>query len=187
MLTFGRFTDFPNGGMNMNNPKITFLFGLLLFVATACQPGEQQLPFETIAQSDGFYTGQGYGGEEPSLLIIANPDEVDKPGLDVIFPAELAGQLRQLDYERVFTVLVLQGLKHTGGYSVTVQQISRQDDRVNVYADFGNPAPATFRHQAFTSPYHLVTVSKEGGWGQPITFVLIANGEPVAEVTHFIP
>lgn len=171
----------------MNNLRITFLVGLLLLTITACQPGEQQLLFETVAQGDGFYTGQGYGAAEPSLLIIADPDEVDKPGLDVKFPTELADELRQLDYERVFTVLVLQGLQRAGGYSVTVQQVIRRNGQVTVYADFNNPAPETFRHQAFTSPYHLVTVSKEGEWGQQITFVLIANGEPVAEVAHFIP
>ncbi len=171
----------------MRYPKIIILLGLLLFVITACQPQEEKLPFETIDQGDGFYTGRSYGGEGPNLLIITGPNEVDSPGLDVEFPSELANQLHRMDYDRFFAVLVLQGLKHQGGYSVTVQQIVRQDDRVNVYVEFANPEPGTRRIQAFTSPYHLVVVSKEGKWGQQINFVLVVDSEQVAEAIHFIP
>lgn len=171
----------------MRCPKSIVLLGLLLFVITACQPQEGKLPFETIAQGDGFYTGRGYGGEEPNLLIITGLNEVDSPGLDVEFPPELADQLRQLDYDRFFAILVLQGLKHQGGYSITVQRVVRQDDRVNVHAEFTKPEPGTRRIQAFTSPYHLIAVSKQGEWGQQFRFVLIADSEEVAETSHFIP
>jgi hypothetical protein len=56
-----------------------------------------------------------------------------------------------------------------------------------VQAEFISPSPGTRRIQAFTSPYHLIAVSKEGTWEQQIRFVLMVNGEPVAETTHFIP
>ncbi len=171
----------------MKHSKIAMLLGLLLLAITACQPQEEKLPFETIAQGDGFFTGRSYGGEEPNLLIITEPNEVDSPGLDVEFPSELANQLRHLDYDRFLAVLVLQGLKHQGGYSVTVQQIVRRDDRVNVYVEFTSPEPGTRRIQAFTSPYHLVVVSKEGKWGRQIKFILISDSEPVAEAAYFIP
>lgn len=171
----------------MRHPKIKILLGLLLFVITACQPQEGELSFETIAQGDGFYTGRGYGEEEPSILVIANVDEIDEPGLDVLFPTELADQLRQLDYNRFFAILALQGLKPQGGYSVTVQRIVRQDDQINVYAEFTSPEPGTRRIQAFTSPYHLVAVSKQGEWGQQMNFVLVTDSEEVAETSHFIP
>lgn len=171
----------------MKHPKITILLWLLLLVITACQPREQNLSFETISQGDGFYTGQGYGGGKPNLLVITDPDEIDNPGLDVQFPAELADQLRQLDYGRIFAILVLQGQKGSTGYAVTVQQITRQGSQITVKAEFVEPSPGTFIKPAFTSPYHLVAVSKEGKWGQQIKFVLVANDEPVAETRHFIP
>lgn len=167
--------------------KITILLGLLSFVITACQPQEGKLPFETIAQGDGFYTGRSYGGEKPNLLIVAGLNEVDSPGLNIEFLPELADQLHQLDYDRFFAVLVLQGLKHQGGYSITVQQVVRQDDRVNVHVEFTSPEPGTRRIQAFTSPYHLIAVSKRGEWRQQIRFVLVADSEEVAETSHFIP
>ncbi len=171
----------------MKYPKTTILLGLLLFVITACQPQERDLPFETIAQGDGFYTGRGYGEEKPSILVIANVDEIDEPGLDVLFSTELADKLRQLDYDRSFAILVLQGLKSTGGFSVTVQRISRQDNYVTVWVQFVEPALGTRRIAAFTSPYHLVAVSKQGEWGQQTHFVLVTDSEEVAETSHFIP
>lgn len=171
----------------MKYPKITILLGLLLFAITACQPQQGELPFETIAQGDGFYTGRGYGEEEPNLLIIAGPDEIDKPGLDIQFPLEVADQLRHLDYDRFFAVLVLQGLKSTGGFSVTVQRISRENNQVTVQVQFIEPGPGAWITGAFTSPYHLIAVSKRGEWRQQIRFVLVTNSEEVAETSHFIP
>lgn len=153
-----------------------------MFAVVACKSHLEELSFETIAQGDGFYAGRGYGGEEAALLVIASPEAVDKPGLDVQFPSELADQLRQLDYDRFFAILVLQGLKTTGGFSVTVQRISRENNQVTVQVQFIEPGPGTRITGAFTSPYHLVAASKQGKWGQQINFVLVADSGEVAVV-----
>jgi hypothetical protein len=160
---------------------------MLLFTLVACKPQIEELSFETIAQGDGFYAGRGYGGEEPALLVIASPEEADKPGLDVQFPSELADQLRTLDYARNFVVLALQGQKRSTGYAVTVKRIVRQGNQVTIDAEFVEPSSGTRRKPAFTSPYHLVAVSKERQWGQEVKFVLVVNDESVAETTHAIP
>lgn len=168
------------------------ILGLLVLVFTiaACKSQEGGLPFKTIAKSEGFgdFGLTTYREEEPALLIIANDDEVDTlvPNVLAEDPA-LVDQLRQLDYDRFFAILVLQGLKSTGGFSVTVQRISRQDNQITVWVQFVEPTPGTRRIAAFTSPYHLVAVSKQGEWGQQIRFVLIADSEEVAETSHFIP
>jgi hypothetical protein len=168
--------------------KQSFLTLLTLLILIGCKgPEPQDLPFETIARGDGFYTGQGYGREEPNILVIAGPDEVDKPGLDVQFPSEVVHQLRQLDYNRFFAVLVLHGYVGSTGVSVTVQQITRQDKEVTIQANFVRPGPGTRSMPAFTSPYHLVAVSKRGEWGQQIHFVLLTDDEEVAETFHLIP
>ncbi len=171
--------------MNTIGSVLTLLVLLLIF--TACQPQEQELSFETISQDVGFWTGRSYGGEEPNLLIIAGPKEVDTPGWDIQFPAELADQLRTLDYSRVFAILVLQGLQGSTGYNATVRQVTRQGNQVAVKAEFVTPAPETFIMPAFTSPYHLIAVSKAGAWGEPVRFVLVVNDKVVAETTHVIP
>jgi hypothetical protein len=164
---------------------LALLAGLILCGCKGPEP--QDLPFETIIQGDGFYTGQGYGREEPNILVIAGPDEVDKPGLDVQFPSEVAHKLRQLDYSRSFVILVLQGRKPSSGYQVTIQQIAQHGDRVIVQAEFTEPQSKTFTRPAFTSPYHLVSVSRQGRWGQQIHFVVRTDDKEVAETFHRIP
>lgn len=168
----------------MKYPKTTILLGLLLFVITACQPQERDLPFETIAQRDII----NYREESPALLVITDDDAIDAlvPNVLAEDPA-LADELGRLDYDRFFAILVLQGLKSTGGFSVTVQRISRQDNQVTVWVQFVEPALGTRRIAAFTSPYHLVAVSKQGEWGQQTHFLLVTDSEEVAETSHFIP
>jgi hypothetical protein len=168
----------------MKCSKITILLGLLLLVTTACQSRGQNLPFETIAQRDII----NYREESPALFVIANDDEVDTlvPNVLAEDPA-LVDQLHQLDYERFFAILVLHGYVGSTGVSVTVQQITRQDNEVAVQARFVQPAPGTRTMPAFTSPYHLVAVSKQGEWGQQTRFVLVADSEEVVETSHFIP
>lgn len=168
------------------------LLGLLVmvFIITTCKSQEGELPFETVAKSDGpdNLGLTTYREGEPALLIIANGDEVDAlvPNVLAEDPA-LVNQLRRLDYDHLFAILVLQELKHQGGYSITVQRVVRQDDQVNVHAEFTSPEPGTRRIHAFTSPYHLVAVSKRGEWGRQIHFVLVTDSEEVAETSYFIP
>jgi len=158
------------------------VFGLVGL--SGCGPNEIKLPFKTISM--GTYE-LGYMREEPKLFIISTPDELNIPGSEISFSHTLTNELRQLDYERFFAILVVQGLKRQGGYSVTVQEITRRGDQVTVRADFVSPAPGTRRTQGFTSPYHLITVSKGASWGQQIQFVLLDNDKSVATITHFVP
>jgi hypothetical protein len=48
---------------------------------------------------------------------------------------------------------------------------------------FDNPDPNSVQLQAFFAPYHLVTVTKSGTWGQPIHFIVMADNNVIAE-TH---
>ncbi len=157
---------------------------MLLFALAACKPQIEELSFETLAQGDFI----NYREENPALFVIMSHDEIETLLSNVLTedPA-LADQLRQLDYNRFFAILVLQGRKGSTGYAVTVKQIVRQGNQVTIGAEFVEPLPGTRRSPAFTSPYHLVAVSKEGQWGQEIQFVLVVNGATVAETTHFIP
>ncbi|MBN1149548.1 MAG: protease complex subunit PrcB family protein [Anaerolineales bacterium] len=168
----------------MKYARITILLGSLLLVIAACRPQEPGLHFKSIAQRDII----NYREKSPTLIIIANDDEIDAPVSNVLVEdLALADLLRQLDYDRVFAILVLQGLKGVDGYSATVQRIVREDDQVNVYAEFITPDPGTRRMQVFTSPYHLIAVSKLGKWGQQIKFVLVVDDQPIVEINHLIP
>ncbi len=170
-------------------PIIGGLLGLagLWLILTARQPQTQELPFETISQGIGFPTGRSYSGEDPNLLVITAPEAVDAPGLEIQFTPELAEQLRTLDYDRYFAILVLQGHKNIIGYQVTIQQVIRQGNQINIQVEFVEPAPETLILPAFSSPYHLIAVSKTGTWGEQFQFVLVNERQSVAETTYLIP
>jgi len=174
----------------MKCTKTTLMLGLLLFIVAACNSQNGNLRFRTIAKSNSpdSLGLTSYREKDPALLIIANDDEIDALVPKVLAQdPDLVDQLHQLDYDLSFAILVLQGLKGQGGYSATVQRIVRQDDQVNVYAEFINPELGTRRIQAFTSPFHLVAVSKLGKWGQQIKFVLVVDYQPIVEINHLIP
>jgi hypothetical protein len=165
---------------------LSLAIGLLL---ASCSPGGQDLGFETIAKSDGGDNlGTAYREEKPALLVIARPEEIGDPAQTVLAEDyRMGGWLRTLDYGRVFAILVLHGYVGSSGYSVTVKEVARQGDQVSVWADFAKPAPDEGRRPAYTSPYHLIAVSREGSWGKDIHFVLMVDGRPVAETVHFVP
>jgi hypothetical protein len=145
------------------------------------------MPFETIAKDEGFYTGRGYGGEKPNLVVLATSNDVENPGLDIQFPPEIAAQLRSSDYNRFVIVLVLQGLQGSTEHSVTVQQVRRQGNRVIINAQFVKPVPGVLVGWLVTSPFHLIAIPKQGTWGQSIRFVLMSDTNVAAETTHFVP
>jgi len=149
------------------------------------------LSFTTIAQ--GQHLSASLIVHQPSIIIIASAQEVDvalqQAGGN---PPELTARLhpidkvRQLDFNRFFAILVLQGKQATSGYGVTVQQVVRQDDQVIVRALFVRPKPGEGAQEVGTDPYHLVTVPKEGTWGREMRFELVDNSNVLTETVHFI-
>lgn len=177
---------------------VVLLLGLLLWGCISPKP--HNLPFETIAagpfvRSEGKVRGSPYMmvhgpvTEEPAILIIAAPDQVNTPGLGVQFPSDLADQLRAIDYGQQFVIAVFRELLdgQSPEYTAEIRQVLRQGDKVVVQAHFGKPGPESGRFPAFSRPYRIIAVSKEGQWDQEIRFVLKVDDWVVSERTHFVP
>jgi len=166
---------------------------LLIALLNGCgvPGGGQALPFHTLSQGDGL---DPQGRDKPVLFVIADAKEIDSFAQNVakVEPQlddqrqRLVDQVQKQDYQHVFVILALQGTR-TGGARVTVQQVTRQDDRVVIQAQFFTPPPGQPRPTIQTDPYHLIAVAKEGSWGRPIQFELLADGKQVAVATHVIP
>ena len=176
----------------MKKANLRVVLAALLLAASgailpACRPRLIELPFETIAQSEGFSTGRSPA--DPNFLVITEPEQVDSPGLDVQFPADLAGQLRAVDYQKNFVVAVFRGtLTGTSPeLDVEVLRVVRNGDDVVVQARFGELEPGKLILPGFSSPYHVVAVTREGQWSRDIRFVVEVDGEEVVERTYFIP
>jgi len=178
----------------MKKANLRVVLAALLLAASwailpACRPRQTELPFNSIAQGDGFGTVPSYSREEPNLLVITEPEKVDSPGLDIRFPSDLAEQLRAVDYQKNFVVAVFRGTLtgRSPDLDVEVLRIVRDGDEVFVQARFGELEPGKLILPGFSSPYHVVAVTKQGEWSRDISFVLEVGGEEMAERAYFIP
>jgi hypothetical protein len=165
--------------------------------APAAQPtaAGQSLSFTTVAKELDYNSNPSR--REPQVLVITSAQDFetalrlvagDPPSLTTSpHPIE---QARQLDYSRSFAILVLQGRQGTSGYSVTVDRMDRQGDRVQVLAAFVRPNDVegpVATSAILTDPYHLIAIEKMGAWQQEIRFELVEKDQAVVETTHYIP
>jgi hypothetical protein len=147
-------------------------------LATTGVFGGQALSFTTIDQGTGLRAG--FQLQTPALYVIANDQDVDTLAQTVLpidpqfydKQRQIVDQLRQVDYNHSSAVLVLHGQRGSTRYGVTVQQLTRDDHRVRIGARFTEPGFMQGAGAAFTDPYHIVAVAKEGMWGRPIDFEL---------------
>ena len=156
-----------------------------------------ELSFKSIDQGYSIYQGyklspeNGYGSDkkEPGIVVITDIDEVENPGTDVQLSMDLVDKLRTVDYKKNFGVIVIRGLLQgtSPKYSVDILRVIREGDTVTIQAHFGETGPHDVIQQAFSSPYHIIRVTKAGEWDRDIHFVLDADGKEVANTTHFIP
>jgi len=182
----------------------SFKWLLLLMVFSlaslaACGIQEKDLTFQTVASGEGqiIISGEnvgrplrrGYWGKDPDLLVITSPTQIDMPPADVQLGSDLADQLRAIDYSDSFVVVVLRG--YLGGssldYTVDIQQVTRSGNRVVLQTHLGVPKPGSVINNLTSSPYHAITVSKEGRWAQEIQFILKVDERTVKELTIFVP
>jgi hypothetical protein len=157
-------------------------------------PTGTTLSFTTIAQGLGISSDPSR--QEPRVIVITSAQDYetalrqaggDPPTLGRdLHPVE---QARQIDYNRFFALLVLQGKQGSSGYSVMVDRVVRQGNRVQVLATFVRPrvdGTPVVTLAVITDPYHLIAISKTGTWGQNVRFELVDKGNVVAETTHTI-
>jgi hypothetical protein len=148
-----------------------------------CSSEETALSFETIKQEENGWISSAYEELEPELTIITQPEEIAALG-EVRYDDPW---LQTMDYDSYFALVVFQGWQGSGGYSVQIRCISRQDNVVNVYVRFREPRQGEFVNLSVTSPYHLVQVRKVSDWDQEITFNLISDGNKILSRSFFIP
>ncbi len=166
-----------------DNSKFALLFLLLL---SACQlreielPQKIELPFETIEQREFSQ----YEPRDPGVMICSRREEVDNLG-DLI-KVDAKAQLRKLDYETSFALIVFQGRKPDDGYGVQIERAERDGNVVNIFARFQAPKPGLERHPIVTSPYHLIQARRIESAAQVITFNLIVDETLIVSVSHKI-
>lgn len=175
--------------------------------------GERALPFKTISRgafssllSKIDFSATSDFSVRSDFFVITCAAEIQKPKsqsadaelrfshdvtVEVVrFGDDVMAELRAVDYQRDFVVLVF----HRAGTiylepRLEIIAVTRRADTMALSVRFDSTPPKGGGPAADSFPYHLIAVSKaeEGEWGKDIRFVLVLNGKEVAEHTHFIP
>src|SRR5262245_19909212 len=88
--------------------------------------------------------------------------------LGAVWKAKPANEsVRAVDFTKSTVIGVFLGSRSTGGYTVEIIAIEREGDHLVVTWREVKPSPDVMVTQAFTAPYHLVTIDKFEG---PIQF-----------------
>ena len=94
--------------------------------------------------------------------------------------------LQELDYAQQYAAVVFQGAKHSTGYSITVEKMSRRDDEITLQCGMTQAEWDHIRGAGFTSPYHLVQIDRIYEKDREINFVLEVNNGRTLTQTRFI-
>lgn len=117
------------------------------FVGTA-------VPFRTLAQ--GFRLSGAL--PEPTLLVAV--DGVSLDAVVSLIDQRHQALLKRVDLEREAVVAAFWGVKHSGGFSITVSTILIANTEITVNVVLQDNDPAFPRIDAATLPYHLVAINR---------------------------
>lgn len=136
------------------------LLGLLL-LGSAGAASAQQVPFETLAR--GVMGGAG----APANHVIRSQAELQAAGVDRLLPPGT-----RVDWDREMVIAALMGTKSSGGYSIEVTAVERQQMMtilpvpapppsyyLEVQVAQRSPAPGALVTMALTSPFHVIKLA----------------------------
>ncbi len=129
--------------------------------------GSMSLPFETLSYEEW---GGGYEGQEPLLLLITQPAEVER--VEPWLAPEVQVALNGVDFTENDVVALFRGVMPSSNYQTKIEQIVLQERRLVVHAQFWEPNPAWESATVHTSPHHLVTIPKIVGQSPQLQLVL---------------
>ncbi len=148
-------------------------------------PKAQVLAFETLERDE--YAGSLWENREPGLRIISSQAEIEAIKHYPYIGPGIAHHLSQVDFQTQVALLAFRGWTGTVYDGFQVKQVLRLADEVILVAQKWYPTAALGEYvDAESSPYHLITVPKDGTWSGQLVFKLYfeVEPEPVAVVSH---
>lgn len=149
--------------MNRKTILIGFTFSLMMFALGACGASEE-MPLEQISQGESVEfttirqdTPLGDGPEDPAYLALTGSNQLDA-AQGQIPKAALEQAQDRVAGENELILVVYAGRKSSSGYSIQIDQVAWQGDRMTVVVSEEAPDEEDVVEPALTMPYHLVKV-----------------------------
>lgn len=137
--------------------KKLILFTFLVAIMAGCvsQKGADGSPGMPGGQNFVILKEAQQGGrEQESHVVIRSQDELDK-----LF-TELGQNRMTVDFTKYNVVAVFMGQKSTGGYKITIENVSVEDDTAHVLTKTTVPEPGAMVTMALTQPYSIASIPK---------------------------
>ena len=120
---------------------------LLLIALTVCTSALGPVPFETVEK------GGLSNVDEPGKFVVQSQEDLEA------LPYHSAA-LDAVEFSKHTVIAVFQGQFPTGGYSVTITNITESQSSLLVSIEEKTPGPDSVVTQSFTQPYHIVKFRK---------------------------
>jgi len=186
--------------LNCEMKRQTILWLLIVFVlctlaVSACQlpliqspiptPTAEQtvaLPFETIELREPSKPDY-WVDEKPGLLIVASSQAITQASQYITDDA--IRTLQHMDFSDSFALLAFHGRRGNLHDGFAIQKVLKQNEHIYVFTRPTQEGPQLI----ISSPYHLISIKKNGDWGQTFVFHLyVDNKESNATlVSSYIP
>jgi hypothetical protein len=128
--------------------------GLLALPLAVVAMAPLSLPFRSVVQGAPPVDGPS----APRVYLAAKPVQV--AAISALVPANARGKVKAVDLSERAVVAVFLGSRPTGGFLVTVKKLTVNSGRLVVTVAVKKPGPGDIVIDAFTSPFHVVSVGR---------------------------
>lgn len=106
------------------------------------------------------WTGCHCGYVESERLVIETEEEWEEVWEKVVGFQIPKPELPEVDFDTHMIIAVFMGEQRTGGYSIDITRIIREEERIVVEVEEKHPHPDSPVTMTLTQPYHIVIIEK---------------------------
>jgi len=132
------------------------LFSILFSSFISCKSSKNKqdssIPFEMVFKTTNL------GSETKATKVVQS--QTDLKGFEVANNNDMPKELLEVDFDKNTLVMVMSGMKNTGGFDVEIKKITETNDKITVFYQETNPAKDAMLIMALTYPMHAVTIKK---------------------------
>ncbi len=136
--------------------KFIFLFIFsVLFLSCKSSKDKQEnksIPFETVIKT------MSLGSETEGTKVVQSKD--DLKDFEVANGNDMPKELLEVNFEKNTLIMVMAGMKNTGGFDIEITKIIESNDKITVFHKEINPPKDAMLTMALTYPLQAVTIKK---------------------------
>ncbi len=155
--------------------------------------GADSIPFESVARGNSLNSelATREGLDAPALVVARSRAEAEC-FIGLLNPSTAkqvaAERIRGMDFKREWVVVVIRGRMGSGGFGISVEEIKRAPEGINVRVNLIDPDPRVFQQANMPHPFHIIRVPRgevnsapQGEW-----FVRTLRGKPLTQTSRIV-